>query len=151
MRKRVPGWIMLGELVLEGTSCDISDRKGFSLKLMSVTSETELRLPLKLKPPWASSEGVVITIGPCLEIRGSVGLVRPQIHVKEITANVDRAGRATHLRTCSHMMSGHEWGSIRKLLCWILHRFCQLSRSAVSWALFLKFTIPDAGGPIPEL
>lgn len=42
---------MLGELVLAGTSCDISDRKGFSLKLMSVTSETELRLPLKLKPP----------------------------------------------------------------------------------------------------
>lgn len=32
-----------------------------------------------------------------------------------------------------------------------LTHFCQLSRSAVSWALFLKFMIPDAGSPIPEL
>lgn len=151
MRKRMPGWTMLGGLVLAGrTCCDISDRKGFSRKLMSVTSVTEPRLPLKLKLPWASSEGVVRTIGPCLKIRGSVGLVRPQIHVKEIKANADMAGRATHLRTCSYMMSGHEWGSIRKLLCWILHRYCQLFE-VQSLGPYLKFMILDAGGLTPEL
>lgn len=40
---------------------------------------------------------------------------------------------------------------MRKLQCWILHSFCQESRSSVSWALLFKLMIPEAGGPIPEL